>query len=147
MHAVQAGATSTAMTFPAKQLQQRTVITASSAVSYLCPATTEDTSFTQLQIPKEPSSRCQQQAVPPAPSCMAQLEDAFHAEYHSTHEPLSKALLRLLYCDLAASAWQHALEEERRRDAAVRGYQEICRRRQEKVRASASPALLLGKCM
>ncbi|WIA11749.1 hypothetical protein OEZ85_011844 [Tetradesmus obliquus] len=63
---------------------------------------------------------------------MAQLEDAFHAEYHSTHEPLSKALLRLLYCDLAASAWQHALEEEQRRDAAVRGFQEICRRRQEK---------------
>jgi hypothetical protein len=64
---------------------------------------------------------------------MAQLEDAFHAEYANTHNPVCKAVLRLLYCDLAATARQDALEEAQHTETAVRGFQEICRRRQEKV--------------
>jgi hypothetical protein len=135
LHALQvAGVSSSVSTI----LQQQAVLTTSSAVVHLPTDTAEQTSPQQhLQSQTEPSSQSQQlHAEPPAPACMAQLEDAFHAEYHSTHDPLCRAVLCLLYCDLAATAWQRALQEEQRADAAARGFQEICRRRQEKVRVT-----------
>jgi hypothetical protein len=104
-----------------------------SAVSHLRTPTVQTNSQSGVLSSADASSSPQQCTMPPAPSCIAQLEDAFYAEYHSTHEPLCRAVLQLLHADLASSAWQHELEEAQHAAAARSGFQEICRRRQEKV--------------
>jgi hypothetical protein len=129
---LQVSAHSTAVVLTAEQ-QAVSAAPHPSAVSHLRTPTAQTNSQSGVLSSADPSSCPQQHTVPPAPFCIAQLEDAFQAEYHSTHEPLCRAVLQLLHADLASSAWQHELEEAQHAAAARSGFQEICRRRQEKV--------------